>query len=129
MVTLKLALDTSVFKSSEFCNWLLLEKDEKFLPVIAYMEYLHHHLKKGNTESMVDAFLQQMNITIVPFSMDEAIIAAKRGVEDPHFNENAREYAIASTAAILNAKLVTTNIHDYKWLENVVTPDEILEGY
>lgn len=99
------------------------------MPTIVYMEYLHHHLKKGNTESMVDAFLDQMNITIVPFGKNEAIKAAKNSFKNWNSTKNAREYAIGSTAINLNAKLVTNDINHFKWMENVITPDEIMENY
>lgn len=91
------------------------------------MEYLHHHLKQGNTESMVDAFLDQMNITVVPFGKNEAIKAAKENYENSE-NQNSREYEIASTALILKAKLVTNNLKAFKWLENAVKPDDILKN-
>lgn len=129
MIKLKLALDTNVFNSEKFCNWLLFVKEEKYMPTIVYMEYLHHHLKKGNTESMVDAFLDQMNITIVPFGKNEAIKAAKNSFKNWNSTKNAREYAIGSTAINLNAKLVTNDINHFKWMENVITPDEIMENY
>lgn len=126
---MKFVLDTSVFNSKRFFNWLLISKEQKFLPMIAYMEYLHHHLKKGNTESMVDAFLEQMNITVVPLGKEEAIKSAESGFNDPHFIKNVRDYAIASTAISLNAKLVTNNIENFKWLENSMTPDEVIKKY
>lgn len=129
MIKLKLALDTNVFNSEKFCNWLLSVKEEKYIPTIVYMEYLNHHLKKGNTESMVDAFLDQMNITIVPFGKNEAIQAAKNCFKNWNSNENTREYAIGSTAINLGAKLVTNNLKDFKWMENVITPEEVLEKY
>ncbi|MGF7118654.1 type II toxin-antitoxin system VapC family toxin [Methanobacterium oryzae] len=124
---MKLVLDTSIFNSEKFINWLLLSKEEKYLPAIVYMEYLHHHLKQGNTESMVDAFLDQMNITVVPFGKNEAIKAAKENYENSE-NQNSREYEIASTALILKAKLVTNNLKAFKWLENAVKPDDILKN-
>jgi predicted nucleic acid-binding protein len=126
---MKLALDTNVFNSEKFCNWLLSVKEEKYIPAIVYMEYLNHHLKKGNTESMVDAFLDQMNITIVPFGKNEAIQAAENSFKNWNSNENTREYAIGSTAINLKAKLVTNNLKDFKWMENVITPEEVLEKY
>ena len=127
MIKLKLAMDTNVFKNEKFCNWLLKSKEEKYIPSIVYMEYLHHHLKKGNTPSMVNAFLEQMNITIVPFGKNEAIEAAKNSFNNLISFENPREYVIGSTALILNAKLVTDNIKNFKWLDKVITPDEIIK--
>ena len=129
MIKLKLVLDTSIFNSEKFINWLLLSKEEKYLPAIVYMEYLHHHFKKGNTESMVNAFLDQMNITVVPFGKNEAIKAAKESYNNWNSNNGTRNYEIASTALILKAKLVTNNPNAFKWLEDVVRPEDILKNY
>lgn len=90
------------------------------------MEYLQHHLRKGNTESMVDAFLEQMNITVVPFGKEEAAQEAKSSTKNPD-TQNPRNYAIGATAISIGAKLVTNNIDDFKWMDNVITPDDILE--
>ncbi len=124
---MKLVLDTNVFNSKKFCDWLLTSKDVKYLPAFAYMEYLYHNLKKGNTESMVDTFLEQMNISIVPFGKDDAAEAASGFIGNWDFKDNARDYTIGATAIKLNAKLVTNNLEHFKWMENVVTPDEVLK--
>jgi len=124
---MKLALDTNVFNNRKFCDWLLSSSEVKYLPAFAYMEYLYHNLKKGNTESMVNAFLEQMNITIVPFGKNEAAKAAHGSLGNWDFSENARDYAIGATAIRLNAMLVTNNIKHFKWMENVITPEDILE--
>jgi len=126
---MKLALDINVFNNEKFCNWLLKSKEEKHIPAIVYMEYLQHHLKKGNTPSMVNEFLEQMNINIVPFGKNEAIKAAKSSIKDWEFTKNTREYVIGSTAIILNAKLVTNDIKNFKWLDNIITPEQIIEKY
>lgn len=126
---MKLVLDTNVFNSKKFCKWLLNSGEEKYLPAFAYMEYLYHNLKKGNTKSMVDAFLDQMNISIVPFGKDDAAEAARGPIGNWDFSDNARDYAIGATALRLNAKLVTYNIKHFKWMENVVTPHDVLESY
>ncbi len=126
---MKLALDTNVFNNRKFCDWLFLQEEEKYLPAVAYMEYLYHHLKKGNTESMVDAFLEQMNVVIVPFGKNEAVQAALGSLGNWDFSDNARDYTIGATAIKLNAILVTNNIKHFKWMENVVTPEDILERY
>lgn len=123
---MKLVLDTNVFNNKKFCNWLLNSGEEKYLPAIAYMEYLYHNLKKGNTESMVDAFLKQMNIAIIPFGKDEATEAARRSIGNWNFSENARDYTIGATTIKLDAELVTNNTKHFNWMENVSTPDDVM---
>lgn len=125
---MKLALDSNVFNSKKFCKWLLNSNEEKYLPAVAYMEYLYHNLKKGNTESMVDAFLKQMNVVVVPFGKDEAVEAARGPIGNWDFSENARDYAIGATAIKLNATLVTNNVKHFKWMENVVTSEDVLKN-
>lgn len=124
---MKLVLDTNVFNSKKFCDWLLTSKDVKYLPAFAYIEYLYHNLKKGNTESMVDTLLEQMNISIVPFGKDDAAEAVRGSIGNWDFKDNTRDYAIGATAIKLNVKLVTNNLKHFEWMENVVTPDDILE--
>lgn len=123
---MKLVLDTNVFNSRDFCNWLFEAEFEKYIPAIAYMEFLYHHLKKGNTESMVNAFLEQMNVSVVQFGKLEASKAANASIGNWDFKENAHDYAIAATAIILDAKLVTNNVKHFKWLDNVVTPADLM---
>ena len=76
---------------------------------------------------MVNEFLEQMNINIVPFGKNEAIKAVKYSVNDWKSVTNPREYIIGSTALLLNAILVTNDIKNFKWLDNIITPDEILK--
>lgn len=125
---MKLVLDTNVFNNKKFCNWLLNNDEEKYLPATAYMEYLYHNLKRGNTESMVNAFLKQMNLTVIPFGKDEASKAAKIAIGNWDFSENARDYEIGATAIKLNARLVTYNLKDFNWMDNINTPDQIMEN-
>lgn len=124
---MKIVLDTNIFNNKKFCEWLLESTEKKYLPAFAYLEYLYHNLKKGNTESMVDTFLEQMNITIIPFSKEEALVAALKAIGRWDFKDNARDYSIGATAEKLNGLLITNNTKDFKWLENVITPDEMLK--
>ncbi|MBI4814359.1 MAG: type II toxin-antitoxin system VapC family toxin [Methanobacterium sp.] len=126
---MKLVLDANVFNSKNFCNWLLNSEFEKYLPSIAYMEYLYHHLKKGNTESMVNAFLEQMNISVVPFGKQDAFEVANASIGRWDFSENAHDYAIGATAIILRAKLVTNNIKHFQWMDDVLTPEEVMDNF
>lgn len=123
---MKLVLDTNVFNSRDFCQWLLDTEFEKYIPAVAYMEFIYHHLKKGNTESMVDAFLEQMNVIIIPFGKLEALEAVKASIGNWDFKKNAHDYTIGATALILDAKLVTNNVKHFKWMDNVITPDDLM---
>lgn len=123
---MKLVLDTNVFNSRDFCQLLLDTEFEKYILAVAYMEFIYHHLKKGNTESMVDAFLEQMNVLIIPFGKLEALEAAKASIGNWDFKENAHDYTIGATALILDAKLVTNNVKHFQWMDNVISPDDLM---
>jgi tRNA(fMet)-specific endonuclease VapC len=123
----KIILDTNVFSHGKFCKWLLENREEKYLPSVAYLEFSYHHLKKGNTQSMVDAFLDEMNIIIVPFTSKEAKIAAETPLGSRDFAKNARDYAIGATAISIGGTMVTNNLKDFNWLDQITTPDELME--
>lgn len=125
---MKLALDTNIFNNKAFCIWLLNTEEEKYLPAFAYMEYLYYHLKKGNSQNMVDTFLKQMNVTVTPFGKEEAMLAVANCLGNWDFSKNARDYAIGATAIKMNAKLVTNNTKHFKWLPNILTPQQILDN-
>lgn len=122
---MKLVLDTNTLHNREFCNWLLNSNEEKYLPAVAYMEYLYNQISRGNTTSMVDVLLKEMNVLVIPFGMEEA----KMVIEKSSINsiKNARDYLVGSTAILMDAKLITTNLENFNWLENVSTPDEVLD--
>lgn len=77
---------------------------------------------------MTDAFLEQMNIAVVPFGRYDAIKAAHSAVGNWDFAENARDYSIGATAIQLNGKLVTYNVKHFKWVEDIAIPDEIISS-
>ena len=124
---MEIVLDTNIFNNKKFCEWLLESPEKKYLPAFAYLEYVYHNLKKGNSESMVDAFLEQMNVSIVPFGKEEALKAALAAIGRCDFKDNARDYSIGATAEKLNGLLITNNTKDFNWLKNVKTPDEMLK--
>jgi tRNA(fMet)-specific endonuclease VapC len=76
---------------------------------------------------MVDTFLEQMNVSIIPFRKEEALVAALGAIRRWDFKDNARDYPIGATAVKLNGILITNNTKDFKWLKNVITPDEMLK--
>ena len=57
---------------------------------------------------MVDTFLEQMNVSIVPFGTYEALTPALDAVGNWDFKVNARDYSIAKSVQ-LKGQLVTYN--------------------
>lgn len=121
---MKLVLDTNVLHNRQFCNWLLNSDEEKYFPAVAYMEYLYNQINRGNTPSMVDVILKEMNVVVIPFGMEEAKMVVEKSSEN--FIKNARDYVVGSTALLMDAKLITNNLENFNWLEDVYTPDNIL---
>ncbi|MBV1767909.1 MAG: type II toxin-antitoxin system VapC family toxin, partial [Methanobacterium sp.] len=64
---MKRLIDESALFDKDFCQYLLQSEEEYYLSALSYLEYLSWQLDKGNTPTMVDAFLAEMNIEIVPF--------------------------------------------------------------
>lgn len=122
---MKLVLDTGVLYNKQFFNWLLNSDEEKYLPVAAYMEYLYNQTNMGNTPSMVDTILNEMNVVVVPFGVEEAKMVIEKSDND--FVKNSRDYVMGSTAILMDAHLVTDDLENFQWLENVCTPAQILE--
>ncbi|MDO8870815.1 MAG: type II toxin-antitoxin system VapC family toxin [Methanobacteriaceae archaeon] len=122
---MKLVLDTDVLYNKQFFNWLLNSDEEKYLSAVVYMEYLYNQTNMGNTPSMVDTILNEMNVVVVPIGTEEAKMVIEKSSKD--FVKNARDYVVGSTAILLDAHLVTDNLENFKWLENVCTPAQILE--
>jgi predicted nucleic acid-binding protein len=122
---MKLVLDTDVLYNKQFFNWLLDSDEEKYLPVVAYMEYLYNQTNMGNTPSMVDTILNEMNVVVVPIGTEEAKMVIEKSSKD--FIKSARDYVVGCTAILMGANLVTDNLENFQWLENVCTPSQILE--
>jgi len=94
-------LDTNVFGSLAFCNWLRGRVDiEKLIPCIAYMELVYHHLKRGRTEDYTDAFLNLHGIRVVPFDAMIAKVSARSAIGRWDFKERARDYTRGATAMV-----------------------------
>ena len=76
---------------------------------------------------MVDMFSEQMNVSVIPFRKEDALVVALGAIGRWDFKDNARDYSIGATAEKLNGLLITNNTKDFKWLKNVITPDELLK--
>jgi tRNA(fMet)-specific endonuclease VapC len=58
---------------------------------------------------MVDTFLEQINVSVVPFGKEEALTAALTAIGRWDFKDNARDYSIGATAGKLSGLLITNN--------------------
>jgi predicted nucleic acid-binding protein len=127
---MKLVLDTNVFANKEFCNWLRQHDEvEKVLPCIAYMELMHHYLKRGKTGDFTNRFLDVRGVVVAPLDIKTAGTAAQAATKRWDFKEKARDYTIGATALAHGAKLVTYNKKDFGWLPSgdVISPEKLIK--
>jgi hypothetical protein len=76
---------------------------------------------------MVDMFSEQMNVSVIPFRKEDALVAALGAIGRWDFKDNTRDYFIGATAGKLNGVLIINNRKDFNWLKNVIMPDELLK--
>ncbi len=127
---MRIVLDANVFSNLAFCDWLRTRPDiEKMIPCIAYMELVYHHLKRGQTEDYVDAFLNLHGIGVVTLDAEIAKASARSAMGRWDFKEKARDYTIGATAMACEATLTTYNKKDFAWLpkDRVVSPEELMK--
>ena len=128
MSMLKLVLDTNVFATRAWFEWLLEHREVKaFLPCLAYLELVYHHLGRGKDASYVDGFLELHGIEVVPVGMGIARRAAESAAGRWDFREKASDYVIGATAIELGAQLVTYNKRDFSWMpsDSVLSPEQV----
>jgi predicted nucleic acid-binding protein len=124
----KIILDTNVFSNREFCDWLKNSDYTAYVSAISYTELLYHYLKKEGRdgEGFIDAFLEALNVQVIPFDQKCAKIASKSAIGRWDFKNNARDYMIGSLAVKLGYPLITSNIKDFEWIKKglLFTPEE-----
>jgi len=118
---MKLILDETVFNDRLFVNYLLEKQIKTYLPALAYLEYIRQHLKKGNTTSMVDAFLTELKVEVVPLSSEQAQEAALMDEAD------YKTSTVAATSLLMKTILITQKPDTYPKLDQVKTPETLLK--
>ena len=127
----KIVLDTNIFASKEFYDWLKDTDYTAYISTITYTELLYHYLKKKGEsgEEFVDTFLKALNVQITPFDQECAKITSKSNIGRWDFKTKVRDYMIASLAIKLKCPLITFNTKDFEWMEEnlLFTPKRFLE--
>jgi hypothetical protein len=126
-----IVLDTNVFSNKGFCEWLKRSDCDAYISAIAYTELLYHYLKKKGKDGreFVDAFLDALKIQVVPFDRECARIASKAVIGRWDFKKKVRDYMIGSLAVKLRGLMITYNVKDFDWIDEVYTPDEFLHAH
>ncbi|MDP3065469.1 MAG: hypothetical protein Q8N08_01925 [Methanobacteriaceae archaeon] len=118
---MKMVLDETVLNNRPFVNYLLKKQEKTYLPALSYLEYTRQHIKKGKTSSMVDAFLNELKIEVIPLNHEEVRMAASMDVND------YLTATISAAALIMKAVLVTENPDTYPRVDQVRTPEMVLK--
>jgi len=125
-------LDTNVFSSRRFCDWLKNSDYDAYISTITYTELRYHYLKKKGKNDrdgreFVDAFLDALKVKVASFDKECARIASEAAIGNWEFRAKARDYMIGSLAVKLECPMITNNVKDFKWVDEVYTPDEFLK--
>lgn len=135
--TIKIGLDSNVFKNRRFLEWL---RDtggfDIHISIIVFMETLLWYLRLGlSKEDFIDD-LNKIGIKVINFNDEIASrvvdIATRQGKKFP-FRYHARDYVIGATSIVEEASLITYNIKHFGWLKEydilVQTPEEFILEY
>ncbi len=122
---MKRVIDESALLDKDFCQHLLQSEEEYYLSVLSYLEYLSWQLDKGNTPTMVDAFLAEMNIEVVPFGQKEAKIAIKLPLSS---QKSPKDLAAPATAILLGTMLISNLEKEYSGTIPVKSTRQFMEN-
>lgn len=122
-----LVVDANAFSSKDLWHWLPTYRGRKILPVIAFVEVGVHRAAQGRLERF-SAYLAESRIEVEWMRSAEGDRAIAAALEFGDFGEHAHDYMIAGHV-YGERVLVTSNVKDFKFLANVVTPDEAMKRY
>ncbi|MBU4535488.1 MAG: type II toxin-antitoxin system VapC family toxin [Euryarchaeota archaeon] len=122
---MKRLIDESALFDKDFCQYLLQSEEEYYLSALSYLEYLSWQLDKGNTPTMVDAFLAEMNIEIVPFGQKEVKEAIKLAKSS---QKNPMDLAGPATATSQGVILISNQEKEYSDIIPVESTRQFMEN-
>ena len=129
---MEVCLDTNVFRdehNKRFFQWLRHKKIKAYVPAVSYQELSYHEIRKFGSTAKLDSWLNAEDITVAPFTQDQARIASIGARQRGDFKENARDYAIGAFAVESKMMMITNNKKHFNWIMDVYTPAEIMEKY
>jgi len=123
-----LVLDSSVFKFTDFIQWLRRHHGRKILPVVAYTEISVWYVSiKGKDQSYVDDIISRARIELEWYTPHIAWRAVEFASASGDFSDHARDYMIAAHAYTAPRMIVTENKKDFAFLgDRVCSPDELM---
>lgn len=132
--TLKLGLDSSIFRNRRFLEWLrYTKKHDPHLSIVAYVETLLWYKALGLTKADFDGELANIGISVMGLSeplADRVTYYAIKHRKTFPFRHHARDYVIGTTALENKATLITYNLDDFRWVREedgtVDTPENFL---
>jgi hypothetical protein len=112
-----------VLSSREMVNYILNLKETVYFPVLNYYDFLKQHLDKGNTQSMVDSFLDELNIEVISLDKEQAQLLAKASISKPQMDIS--DHGLLITAQVLGGVVVTKDKETFADYD-VKSPEEVM---
>jgi len=131
-----ITLDSNVFRTQPFINWLMSDKAPHYqhlFPLIAYIEVLIWYEMNSLTKRDLDDDLLQLKTKIATFQIEDVddLLANVRASPDFPFKHHARDFLIGTLSKKSASLLITYNKRHFAWLPPalVMTPEEYLRRY
>lgn len=121
---MKIVIDESALFDKDFCQYLLQGEEECYLSALSYLEYLSWQLNNGNTPTMVDVFLSEMNIEVVPFGKKEV----KEAIKLASSQKNPMDLAGPATASSQDVMLISNLEKEYSDIILVESTRQFMEN-
>ena len=124
-----ICLDSNVFSSDrEFLVWMNENNVKGYLSSLAVMEISYHEMKKvGGSALKFIYLLNSLEIDVVPFDKELALLTANKALPGHDLSENAVDYAIGAYAYKRKIPFITNNKKHFKWIQEVYTPIEFMQ--
>lgn len=132
----KIALDSNVFRNSDFIDYLILHKNEISiaLPSLVQLETGYFYLTKGVSWADFIKFIQKFNIKLMEWNsiqIEEVLQNAFIQKNRLPFKDHFRDFVIGTQCETLSYSLVTYNLTHFKWLKRIMaqTPEAFISFF
>lgn len=114
-----LVIDTCALRHKDFLSWLVHYRGRKILPAVAYCEFCFHMVVlRRKTINDANYILRCSGIEVEDFTknLGSNVAFNCRGMDEPDFRRDWRDYMIGAHASIAPLKLITDNIDHFTFL-------------
>ena len=129
-----ITLDSNVFRTQEFLDWLMSESSTHnchVFPLILYIEVLVWYEMRGLQRVDLDKDLGKIRTEIFPFKIEfvDELMVNIRSNPSFQFRHHARDFLIGTICKRQQSLLITYNKRHFVWLDSkmIFTPEEYLK--